>query len=84
MDEIKRSIEQTKAGDINAFGVIVTRFQDMALGYALSILHDLQLAQDAAQEAFIAAYLNLDSLRDPQSLPAWLRRIVFTQCTRIR
>ena len=83
MDEIRRSIELTRAGEIEAFGMIVTRFQDMALGYAYSILKDLQLAEDAAQEAFIAAYLNLDSLRDPERIAAWLRRIIFTQCTRI-
>lgn len=83
MDEIKESIGKTKAGDIESFGTVVLRFQDMVLGFAYSILKDLQLAEDAAQEAFLTAYLNLDSLRDVDSLPGWLRQIVFTKCNRI-
>jgi RNA polymerase sigma factor (sigma-70 family) len=83
VEEIRESIDKTRAGDIDAFGTIVLCFQDMALGYAYSILKDLQIAEDAAQEALLVAYLNLGSLRDAEGLPGWLRRIVFTQCTRI-
>jgi RNA polymerase sigma factor (sigma-70 family) len=46
-------------------------------------LGNSHLAQDAAQEAFIAAYQNLDQLQEPKAFPGWLRRIVFTQCTRL-
>jgi len=47
-----------REGDENAYGVIVRRFQDMAVGYGYSILRDFQLAEDAAQEAFFEAYRN--------------------------
>ncbi|NIR02616.1 MAG: RNA polymerase subunit sigma-24, partial [Gemmatimonadales bacterium] len=57
-------------------------FQDMAVGYAYSILGDFHLAEDAAQEAFVQAYLDLRKLRVPQAFPSWLRRIVFKQCDR--
>lgn len=62
---------------------MVQRFQDMACGYAYSILGDFDLAEDAAQEAFIQAYRELGSLREPQAFASWFRRIVFTQCTRL-
>jgi RNA polymerase sigma-70 factor (ECF subfamily) len=66
-----------------AFGELIVRFQDMAYGYAYAILGDAQLAQDAAQEAFIAAYQNLAQLREPAAFPGWLRRIVLTRCIRL-
>src|ERR1051325_6763587 len=39
-----------------AFGELVTRFQDLAFGCAYAVLHDFYLAEDAAQEAFITAW----------------------------
>jgi len=66
-----------------AFGRIVRRFQDMAYGCAYAVLGDFHLAEDAAQEAFLTAYLELPGLREPRSFPGWLRRIVMTQCSRI-
>ena len=55
----------------------------MAVGYAYSIVRDFQSAEDAAQEAFLEAYRNLDQLREPAAFPGWFRRIVFKQCDRI-
>ena len=82
MEELISLIERTQAGDLDAFGTIVTRFQDMAVGYAYSILGDLHLAEDAAQEAFIQAYRDLDKLRELVSFPGWFRKIVFKYCDR--
>jgi F-type H+/Na+-transporting ATPase subunit beta len=39
-------------------------------------LCDSGLAQDAAQEAFLEAYLNLPKLREPAAFPGWFRRIL--------
>ena len=58
-----------------AFGELVTGFQDMAFGCAYAVLGDFYLAEDAAQEAFIAAYRQMSILRgqgflDSQNIPA--------------
>ncbi len=66
-----------------AFAALVYRFQDMAYGYAYAILGDRALAQDAAQEALIAAYRNVDQLQEPRAFPGWLRRIVASRCGRL-
>lgn len=78
----KALIVRAQAGDLGAFDVIVQRFEHMAVAYAYSILGDFQLAEDAAQEAFIRAYLDLPMLQEPLAFAAWLRRIVFKQCDR--
>jgi RNA polymerase sigma factor (sigma-70 family) len=65
-----------------AFCVLVERFQDMAFGYALALLGDPALAEDAAQEAFIEAYRSLEDLKDRHAFPGWLRQIVHSKCHR--
>jgi len=84
VQELGPLVERVQAGDLAAYGDIVRRFQDMAYGYAYSILGDFHLAQDAAQEAFIQAYRDLRALRTSDAFPGWFRRIVFKQCDRIR
>src|ERR1041385_1483292 len=55
----------------------------MAVGYGYALLRDFQLAEDAAQEAFLEAYRNLSALREPAAFPGWFRRIVFKHCDRM-
>ncbi len=43
-------VEQCRSGDMEAFGDLVRRFQDMAHGYAYSILGDFDQAEGAALE----------------------------------
>lgn len=83
MNELKTLVSRARDGDLDAFGVIVARFQDMALAYAYSILGDFHLAEDAAQEAFVQAYRDLSALREPEAFPGWFRKIVFKHCDRI-
>lgn len=83
MEELVALINRAQVGDAEAYGVLVSRFQDMAYGYAYAILNDFHLAQDAAQEAFIEAYQCLPSLREEFAFPAWLKRIVHKHCDRL-
>jgi len=83
MTSLESLVEKAREGDDDAYEIIVRRFQDMAVGYGYSIVRDFQLAEDAAQEAFLEAYRNLDRLREPPAFPGWFRRIVFKQCDRI-
>ena len=76
-------VTRAQAGDLDAYGEIVRGFQDMAYGYAYSILGDFHLAEDAAQEAFIHAYRDLASLHEPAAFPGWFRRVVLTHCRRL-
>ena len=83
MDELRAALEQAKTGDIRGFAILVERFQDMAVGYAYSILGDFHLAEDAAQEAFIEAYPNLHKVYGPEAFPGWFRKILFKHCDRM-
>jgi RNA polymerase sigma factor (sigma-70 family) len=83
VDTLESLVERAQGGDQNAYGEIVRRFQDMAYGYAYTILGDFQLAEDAAQEAFVEAYHCLPNLREPRAFPGWFKRVVFKHCDRI-
>jgi len=80
--ELHEIIDRIAEGDAQAFGRLVRRYRDMAFGYALTLLEQEQMAEDAVQEALIAAYANLDRLQEPQAFGAWLRGIVRYQCYR--
>jgi RNA polymerase sigma factor (sigma-70 family) len=83
MEELQTLVARAQAGDLEAYGAIVRRFQDMAVGYGYSLLGDLHLAEDAAQEAFASAYRDLPQLRAPIAFPGWFRTIVFKHCDRL-
>ncbi|MGI4791758.1 MAG: sigma-70 family RNA polymerase sigma factor [Janthinobacterium lividum] len=72
----------TLAQKHTAFDHLVRNYQDMAFGCAYAILGDFQCAEDAAQDAFLAAWQHLGQLVYPAAFPGWLRRIVVTQCRR--
>ena len=83
MEELEDLVSKAQTGDTDAFGAIVRRFEKMAVATAHSILHDHDLAEDAAQEAFIQVYRDLATLREGRAFPAWLRRIIAKHCDRI-
>lgn len=83
MEELDDLVKQAQSGDQAAFNAIVRQYQDMAVGYAYSHLSDFHLAEDAAQEAFIGAYLNLSKLRQSAAFPGWFRRVILTHCNRL-
>jgi len=77
-------VESAKRGDTHAFDGLVRQYQGVAIGYAYSQLSDLDAAEDAAQDAFVQAWLDLNSLSQPSAFSGWLRRIVFKYCDRGR
>ena len=89
MEDFESLIARATALDANiterneAFGQLVKHFQDMAYGCAYALLGDVQLAEDAAQEAFITAYRELNQLQEPKAFGGWFRQIVRTQCVHL-
>lgn len=73
-------VNRCLAGDQDAFGELVRRYQHAAYGLALSQVRQFADAQDLAQEAFLAAYQDLHSLQDPARFGPWLRSTVVNLC----
>ena len=60
------------AGSRDAFGRIVSRYQALICSVAFSATGSISQSEDLAQEAFLSAWKNLETLREPQSLRPWL------------
>lgn len=87
MAELVRAARNPHAsmGDQHAaFATLVQRFEDMAVAIALRSCGDGESARDICQEAFLAAWRHLPSLREPAAFGAWLKRLVRTHATRTR
>lgn len=68
-------VTQAQNGDRNAFSELVRLHAQGVLNVIYHMCGDAQLAEDAAQEAFIRAWQNLSSYRAGTSLRNWLYRI---------
>ena len=69
-------VQRAQAGDREAFGVLAAASIGQLYNLARLMLSDADLASDAVQEALIAAWRDLRSLRDPDSFGAWLDRVL--------
>jgi len=67
MDTLRPIFLKAQNGDANAYGIIVQRFQDMAVGYGYAVLGDFHLAEDVAQETFVEAFRYLSNVSGPWS-----------------
>src|SRR3954468_14594342 len=63
------------AGNRDAFGWIVARYQSLLCSLAYSATGSLSQSEDLAQETFVTAWQQLADLREPEKLRAWLCRI---------
>jgi len=73
-------VERALAGDVDAFGEIVRRWERRIFALAFGILGREEDARDAAQETFIAAFRNLSGFRGDAKVSSWLHRIAVNQC----
>ncbi|MDA7633349.1 sigma-70 family RNA polymerase sigma factor [bacterium] len=65
-------VADSRGGDRQAFGKIVTRYQRLLCSLAYSSLGSLSESEDVAQEAFVEAWKKLGNLREPEKLKSWL------------
>ncbi len=63
------------AGDREAYRHLVERYQDRVFGVLLRLVGDRELAEDAAQDAFVKAYLALPRFRGESTFGTWLVQI---------
>lgn len=65
-------VEQSLAGDRQAFGQIVARYQSLVCALAYSATGSRSHSEDLAQETFLTAWRKLRDLQEPGRLCAWL------------
>lgn len=74
MDQ-RELVERARRGDHDAFAQLVEASIARLEAVARLILRDPELARDAVQDAYIRAWRDLPSLRDPDRIDHWLHRL---------
>lgn len=72
-------VERVIAGNTNLFAEVVERYQQPLHRYAMTLVHDTQVAQDIVQEALIKAYTNLRGFNTKRKFSSWVYRITHNQ-----
>jgi len=71
-EDTAESVQAAALGDRAAFETLVHNYAAMVSGVAYSTCGDFALSEDITQDAFIEAWKNLRSLKDPEKFPAWI------------
>jgi len=70
---------RAQKGEVDAFNVLVSRWEKRVFNYLLRILRAREDAQDVAQEVFLKAFQSLRRLETPAKFAPWLFRIAHNE-----
>jgi len=73
-------VVRAQRGDKGAYALVATEIADRFLAVARRILRDMDLAEDATQQALLAIWQDLPQLRDPGRFEAWSYRLLVHAC----
>lgn len=73
-------VRRFKGGDRQAYAEIVRRYQHRVYGLCLRWMHDEQIAEEVAQDVFLALYRALERFRGDAQLSTWVYRVVVNHC----
>lgn len=82
VDELKL-IHRAKAGDADAFCRLYGIYRSRLYRYAFYRLRSETDAEDAVSECVLAAWRQIESLREPAAFPAWIFRILSGCCGKL-
>jgi len=68
-------VRRAQTGDLDAFEVLTTRYEQRVFSLAMRMLRQEQDAEDVTQQTFLSALENLDGFRSEASFATWLFRI---------
>jgi len=73
-------VNRIREGERDAFALLFERYHERCARLAMRLLGDSDDAADAVQDAFIRAYLSLDSYQERDRFSSWLLCIVANRC----
>jgi len=73
-------VVRAQHGDKVAYADLAAGIADRYLAVARRILRDLDLAEDATQQALLSIWQDLPQLRDPARFDAWSYRLLVRAC----
>ena len=68
-------VKRVKAGDYQAFDLLVLKYQSRLISTAFKYVKDIQIAEDITQESLIKSFKSIHSFREDSSFYTWVYRI---------
>ena len=68
-------VKRAKAGDLQAFDLLVLKYQSRLISTAFKFVKDLQIAEDLVQDSFIKSFKSIGSFREDSTFYTWIYRI---------
>ena len=65
-------IKEFQNGNRNSYTQLVTRYRDKIISFLYRYMHDMDSAEDLAQESFFKVYLKKDSYKETYKFSTWL------------
>jgi len=75
-EEIAKKVQ---AGDTEAFGLLVERYEEKMLRYARKFLFGYEDSEDAVQVVFLKSYTNIQQFDSQKKFSSWLYRIAHNE-----
>jgi RNA polymerase sigma-70 factor, ECF subfamily len=72
-------IGKARRGEVEAFNLLVSRWEKRVFNYLLRLVSNREDALDLCQDVFLKAYQNLPKLDDADRFSAWLFRIAHNE-----
>lgn len=72
-------ILRARSGKVDAYNLLVSRWEKRIYNYLLKILPNREDAMDVCQDVFLKAYQSLSKLEDPSRFAPWLYRIAHNE-----
>jgi RNA polymerase sigma-70 factor (ECF subfamily) len=72
-------IEKTRRGDVEAYNLLISRWEKRVFNYLLRIVGNREDAFDLSQDVFLKVYQNIRKLDDVARFAPWLFRIAHNE-----
>ncbi len=75
-DSDEAAISACRQGDVDAFEILVKRYQKQMFNTAFRMIGSYEDAAEAVQDAFVSAFRNINKFKGSSKFSTWLTRIV--------
>ena len=77
MNDDVRLIDEALAGNAGSFGELVRKYQDRLFNTMVHVVGSREEAEDVVQDAFVQAFVKLQTFQGTSAFYTWLYRIAF-------
>lgn len=82
-DEVRRALARLRAGDVEAFAVLVRRYQGEVWRIAQYALGDRASCEDLVQQIFLKVFTHIDALDEARDPGPWIRTVARNEVRRV-